>query len=120
MKRERCQPESYLLFACLLRMLGQWRSQYQLRLNTPIQGSARDGFKNAAALLWKRRDDRLGSPKVDNTVHDEMVVEIDAEHVDVGEAWLHECIFDGMREVLGSEAPVSVEITVADNGGEKR
>ena len=45
-----------------------WRSQYQLRLNTPIQGSAGDGFKYAAALLWERRRNCPGNPKVVNLV----------------------------------------------------
>ncbi len=98
---------------------GGWRSQYQLRLNTPIQGSAGDGFKYAAALLWERRKECPGNPEVVNMVHDEMVVEIDAEHVDAGKAWLERYMLDGMRQVLKPGAPVSVEITMADNWGEK-
>jgi DNA polymerase I len=101
------------------RRFGGWRSQYQLRLNTPIQGSAGDGFKHAAALLWERRHDCPGSPKVVNLVHDEVVVEVDAEHVEVGISWLRSAMIDGMREVLGPDAPVSVDVTVADNWGGK-
>jgi hypothetical protein len=48
-----------------------------------------------------------------------VVLEIDAEHADVGKKWLEESMLEGMREVLGPEAPVSVEITIADNWGEK-
>src|SRR5215217_6076985 len=96
-----------------------WRSQYQLRLNTPIQGSAGDGFKYAAALLWERRRDCSGQPKVVNLVHDEVVVEIDAEEVKEGKGWLERCMLDGMAEVLGPDAPVSVEVSVADSWGGK-
>jgi len=101
------------------RCFGGWRSQYQLRLNTPIQGSAGDGFKHAAALLWESRHDCPGSPKVVNLVHDEVVVEVDAEQVEAGRSWLRSVMIDGMREVLGQDAPVSVDVTVADNWGQK-
>jgi DNA polymerase I-like protein with 3'-5' exonuclease and polymerase domains len=52
-------------------------------------------------------------------VHDEIVVEIDEEHVGVGRAWLERCMLDGMAEVLGPDAPVAVEINVANNWREK-
>ena len=94
---------------------GRWRSQYQLRLNTPIQGSAGDGFKYAVALLWERRRDCLGNPKVVNLVHDEVVVEIDADKAEVGNGWLERCMLDGMAEVLGPDAPILVEISVSDD-----
>ena len=88
-----------------------WRSQCQLRLNTPIQGSPGNGFKYAAATLWERRRDCPGKPKV--------VVEIDAEDVEAGKGWLERCMLYGMAEVLGPDAPVSVEVSVASNWGEK-
>jgi DNA polymerase-1 len=98
---------------------GGWRSQYQLRLNTPIQGSAGDGFKYAAALLWERRRDCLGNPKVVNLVHDEVVVEIDADKAEAGKWWLERCMLDGMTEVVGPDSPVLVEISVSDDWSEK-
>ena len=90
-----------------------------MRLNTPVQGSAGDGFKTAVALLWEKRRECPGHPKVVNLVHDEVVLEIDAEHLAFGKRWLEENMIEGMKEVLGSDAPVSVEITVADHWGEK-
>jgi DNA polymerase I len=98
---------------------GGWRSQYRLRLNTPIQGSAGDGFKYAVALLWERRRDCPGNPKVVNLVHDEVVVEIDADEAEAGKWWLERCMLDGMAEVLGPNAPVLVEISVSDNWSER-
>jgi len=97
---------------------GRWRSQYRLRLNTPIQGSAGDGFKYAAALLWERRRDCPGNPKVVNLVHDEVVVEIDADKAEAGKGWLQRCMLDGMAEVLGPNIPVSAEITLSDDWSE--
>jgi DNA polymerase I len=94
---------------------GQWRVKPQLRLNTPIQGSAGDGFKYAVALLWEKRRECPGDPKVVNLVHDEIVVEIGEEHAEAGRAWLERCMIDGMAEVAGPDVPVSVEIVIADS-----
>jgi hypothetical protein len=47
------------------------------------------------------------------------VVEIDAEDVEAGKGWLERCMLDGMAEVLGPNAPVSVEVSVSDNWAEK-
>ncbi len=52
-------------------------------------------------------------------VHDEVVLEIDSEHLDAGKQWLEENMLEGMKEVLGPQVLVSIEITVADNWGEK-
>jgi DNA polymerase I-like protein with 3'-5' exonuclease and polymerase domains len=93
---------------------GQWRVKPQLRLNTPIQGSAGDGFKYAVALLREKRRECSGDPKVVNLVHDEIVVEIDENYAALGRAWLERCMVDGMAEVAGPDVPASVEISVAD------
>jgi len=68
-------------------------------------------------MLWERRRACPGDPKVVNLVHDEVVVEIDTEKVKAGKEWVERCMLDGMAEVLGPDAPVSVEITAADNWG---
>ena len=88
------------------------------RLNSPVQGTGADGLKLALAYLWERRYE---FPEVAPiiAVHDEIVVEIDAEEVEAGKAWVERCILDGMAEVLGPAAPVSVEVSVASNWGEK-
>jgi DNA polymerase I len=93
---------------------GQWRVKPQLRLNTPIQGSAGDGFKYAVALLWEKRRECPGDPKVVNLVHDEIIVEIDEEHVEAGKIWLERCMIDGMAQVAGPAVPVAAEICVSD------
>ena len=125
-KADRCDDVSYTLVG-RRRLLdiskghyGTWRANPSLRLNTPIQGSAGDGFKYAAALLWERRRECPGNPKAVNLIHDEVVLEIDSEHVAFGKEWLEKNMLEGMREVLGSEAPISVEITVADNWAAKQ
>ncbi len=93
---------------------GRWRARSELRLNTPVQGSAGDGFKYGVAFLWERRGECPGNPKLVNLVHDEIVVEIDEEHVEVGKRWLERCMTEGMAEVVGTYVPVAAEICVAD------
>ena len=125
-KADRCDDVTYTLVG-RRRLLdiskghyGTWRANPSLRLNTPIQGSAGDGFKYAAALLWERRRECPGNPKAVNLIHDEVVLEIDSKHVEFGKEWLEKNMLEGMREVLGSETPISVEITVADNWAAKQ
>ena len=97
----------------------RWSAKRQVRLNTPIQGSAGDGFKYALSLTWERRRDCPGDPKVVNLVHDEIVAEIDEEYAQAGKAWLEQCMIDGMAEVVGPNVPVSVEITIGDSWANK-
>lgn len=98
---------------------GRWQTKRQLRLNTPIQGSAGDGFKYAVALTWERRHECPGNPKVVNLVHDEIVLEIDEEHAEAGKAWLERCMVDGMCEMACFDVPVSVEIAIGDSWADK-
>jgi DNA polymerase I-like protein with 3'-5' exonuclease and polymerase domains len=56
----------------------------------------------------------LGTPKVVNLVHDEIIVEMDEEHVEAGKVWLERCMVDGMAEVAGPAVPASVEISVTE------
>jgi DNA polymerase I len=92
---------------------GRWCVKPQLRLNTPIQGSAGDGLKYAAAFAWERRRECPGDPKLVNLVHDEVILEIDEEHAKVGKGWLERCMLEGMAEVAGADVPASVEIEIA-------
>ncbi len=76
------------------------------RLNTPIQGTGADGLKQAMALLWERRAECPGAFPV-LVVHDEIVVECDADHADTAKAWLTRAMVDGMAPLV---APVPVEV----------
>jgi DNA polymerase-1 len=82
-----------------------------IRVNTPIQGLAADGFKAALAELWATRD-RCPSAAPILAVHDELVIECDADDVDDAAAWIAECLHAGMTRYL-SRVPVRVDVTVA-------
>ncbi|HKG79975.1 MAG TPA: DNA polymerase, partial [Pyrinomonadaceae bacterium] len=78
---------------------GKWYVEPSLRLNTAVQGSASDGFKYATALAHESKDECPGSPMIVNMVHDELVIEVDEDHVGDATEWLEKCMIDGMAEV---------------------
>ena len=86
-----------------------------VRVNTPVQGLAADGFKAALAELWPTRD-RCPSAAPILAVHDELVVECDAEDAEDAAAWVAECLETGMRRFL-TRVPVRVEVIVAQDWG---
>jgi DNA polymerase I-like protein with 3'-5' exonuclease and polymerase domains len=87
-------------------------------LNHPIQGGCADGYKMAAAMIWEGRKDFVGNPKMVNMVHDEFVLETDADAAEKDAVLLKALMIDGMKQAIG-DAPVSVEVEIADNWGEK-
>lgn len=85
------------------------------RLNTPIQGTGADGLKLALALLWERRDQAPGAFPV-LVVHDEIVVEADADQIDAASKWLKTAMVDAMTPLI-EPVPVEVEVKVAQTWG---
>jgi DNA polymerase-1 len=81
------------------------------RCNTPVQGSAADGMKNALALLWETRD-RCPEAAPVLVVHDEVVLECPADAAEEAKAWLVECLERGMGAFLRL-VPAVAEATIA-------
>jgi DNA polymerase-1 len=79
------------------------------KLNLPVQGTGADGLKGALALLWERRHQVHGAVPV-LVVHDEIVVEVDADRADAVAAWLKQAMLDGMATLV---APVQVEVEIS-------
>jgi DNA polymerase-1 len=78
------------------------------RLNTPVQGTGADGLKLALALLGERRGQMPGAFPV-LAVHDEIVVEADAEQAEAAAAWVKAAMVDAMAPLID---PVLVEVEV--------
>jgi DNA polymerase-1 len=85
------------------------------KLNTPIQGTGADGLKLALALLWESRDQVPGAFPV-LVVHDEIVVEADADKADAAGAWLKKAMVDAMAPLI-DPVPVEVEVKVGRTWG---
>jgi DNA polymerase-1 len=85
------------------------------RLNTPVQGTGADGLKLSLALLWERRDKYPSAFPV-LAVHDEIVVEADAQQADAVGAWLEEAMVEAMAPML-IPIPVEVDVKIARTWG---
>jgi DNA polymerase-1 len=86
------------------------------KLNTPVQGSGADGLKTALALLWERRDQARGAFPV-MAVHDEIVVEADADRIAEAEGWLKSAMIDAMAP-LTDPVPVEVQCSTSETWAE--
>lgn len=84
------------------------------KLNTPIQGTAADGFKRSLGFLYERRE-QAPTAKLVLVVHDEIVVECPIEDAPTTANWLRECMVAGMEEVLRNAVPVVVDVEVGPN-----
>jgi hypothetical protein len=79
--------------------------------NTPIQRLAADGFKAALAHLWTTRH-CCPSPAPILAVHDELVIECDANEADAVAVWVTECLQAGIRHYL-TRVSIRVEVSIA-------
>jgi DNA polymerase-1 len=82
-----------------------------VRANTPVQGTAADGFKVALARLWETRAQcPSGVPVL--AVHDELVIECNVDEVEAAVTWVTDALQTGMQRYL-KRVPVRVEVKVA-------
>ena len=75
------------------------KPSFSTKLNAGVQGSAADILKLALAKLWKSRSEHPGAFPV-LTVHDEIVIECDAEAAPETVAWLSETLRSAVEVVL--------------------
>jgi len=86
-------------------------------VNTPVQGTAADGFKAALGELWRTRS-RFPSAVPVLAVHDELVMQCDAQDAAGVGVWVVECLQQGMaRFVPGLTVRVEVSISGSWAGG---
>jgi DNA polymerase I-like protein with 3'-5' exonuclease and polymerase domains len=85
------------------------------KLNLPVQGAGADGLKMALALLWERRAECPDAFPV-LAVHDEIVVEADADRAVAAAAWLKAAMLDAMTPLI-DPVPVDDEVKMARTWG---
>jgi DNA polymerase-1 len=88
---------------------------YGGKANYAVQGSGGDGLKLALALLWERRHEAPGAFPV-AVVHDEIVVECEADQAGAAGAWLRQAMLDGMQPLI-DPVPVEVEVKASRTWG---
>jgi DNA polymerase-1 len=81
------------------------------RANYIVQGTGGDGLKLALALLWERRAQCPGAFPV-LAIHDEIVIEADADQAEAAASWLKTAMVDAMTPLI-APVPVEVEVTIA-------
>jgi DNA polymerase-1 len=85
------------------------------RLNSPVLGTEADAAKTALALLWERRAACPGARPV-AFVHDEILVEADADQADAAAAWVKAAMVEAMEPLI-RPVPVEVEVKIARTWG---
>jgi DNA polymerase-1 len=85
------------------------------KLNMPVQGAGADGLKLALALMWEQREQCRDAVPV-LAVHDEIVVECDAERADAAARWLKQAMVDAVSPMI-APVPVEVEVTTGRTWG---
>jgi DNA polymerase-1 len=85
------------------------------RLNSPVLGTEGDAAKTALALLWERRDQCPGARPV-AFVHDEILVEADAEVAGQAGEWVRRSMHDALQPLI-DPVPCEVEVQVGQTWG---
>jgi DNA polymerase I-like protein with 3'-5' exonuclease and polymerase domains len=77
-------------------------------------------FGEPHTLLWERRGECPGAAPI-LAVHDEIVVECDADKAEQTKEWLVKAMKDGMDAVVNADephVPIEVEVTVSETWGD--
>jgi DNA polymerase-1 len=106
-------PETRSL--CGRRRLLDGRAWLGHRLSSPVLGTEADALKRALATLWREREQMPGAFPV-LVVHDEIVLECDADQAEAAAAWLKQAMLDAMAPLI-DPVPVAVETTIARTWG---
>ena len=86
------------------------------RWNAPIQGTATDAFRAAAAALLERRDE-VGGFRIIALIHDEVVLLVPEETAELVEEWAAAVMADAAAEIVNANLPKRLHIeTKVDSG----
>jgi len=86
------------------------------RWNAPIQGSATDAFRAAAAALLERQDE-VGGFRIIALIHDEVILEVPAERAEEIEEWAGKVMAEAAAEIVNTKLPKKLHIeTKVDSG----
>ena len=97
------------------------KPKFTERLNAPVQGTAADILKLAKARLWETCEEHPGALPI-FTVHDEVVIECEAETASEVAQWLSDTLRGALADVLGYEELAgedAVETTITEAWGDE-
>jgi len=90
------------------RMRNTTHSTPNARLNSPVQGSAADGLKEALALLYESPERKKFNVGLAMAVHDDILLEVPEEYAEPAKEWLMRCMVQGMSRFI-PDIPIKVE-----------
>jgi DNA polymerase I-like protein with 3'-5' exonuclease and polymerase domains len=84
--------------------------------NSPVQGAGADAIKLTMARLFEDRKNGPGNPRLNASVHDEVVLSVEAEHAEEAVEWVRSHMAAAEREAVGDpESPIVVDVGAKDN-----
>jgi len=87
-------------------------------VNHPVQGAGADAIKLTLAKLFEDRHNCPGNPELNCTVHDEVLLSVEAEHAETAKAWVEKHMADAEREaVMDLESPIAVDVKAKESWG---
>jgi DNA polymerase I-like protein with 3'-5' exonuclease and polymerase domains len=104
------------------RKLPKWAKSediaFTTAVNHPVQGAGADAIKLTLAKLFEDRHNCPGSPELNCTVHDEVILSVKTEHAEAAKAWVEKHMADAEREaVMDPESPIAVDVEVRQSWG---
>lgn len=87
-------------------------------LNTPVQGTAAEGLKSALCIFWDKVKEAGIDAAVVAIIHDEIIVEVNAEQAERAKSLLREAMVKGI-EWLVPGVVFQAEAQIADSWAEK-
>ena len=84
--------------------------------NSPVQGAGADAIKLTMARLFEGRKNCPGNPRLNASVHDEVVLSVEAAHAEEAAEWVRGHMASAEREaVMDPESPIVVDVEVRDS-----
>lgn len=104
------------------RKLPKWDNSgdvaFTTAVNHPVQGAGADAIKLTLAKLFEDRHNCPGNPELNCTVHDEVILSVEAEHAESAKAWVEKHMADAEREaVMDLESPIAVDVKSKESWG---
>ena len=84
--------------------------------NSPVQGAGADAIKLTMARLFEDRKGCPGGPRLNASVHDEVVLSVGAENAEEAAEWVRSHMAAAEREAVGDpESPIVIDVEVKDS-----
>jgi DNA polymerase I len=104
------------------RKLPKWTKSgdvaFTTAVNHPVQGAGADAIKLTLAKLFEDRRNCPGTPELNCTVHDEVILSVKSEHADAAKAWVEKHMADAEREaIMDLESPIAVDVKAKESWG---